>query len=114
MGTSSWASSRAVLPAAPFAMHRPAEHDPSAAEPSGAPASPVGERPARGEPAGLLILHHGRGADEQAALAWAEQLDPHGRLHVIAPRAPLALPGGRGHQWFAPRRIGRPAPRELG
>ena len=34
------------------------------------------ERPADGEPAGLLVLHHGRGADEHDLLALADVLDP--------------------------------------
>src|SRR5439155_20127788 len=35
----------------------------------------VRERPAAGEPAGLLILHHGRGADELDLLGLADALD---------------------------------------
>ena len=34
------------------------------------------ERPAAGEPAGLLVLHHGRGADEHDLLGLADVLDP--------------------------------------
>ena len=41
------------------------------------------ERPAAGEPQGLLILHHGRGADEHDLLTLADVLDPARRLHVV-------------------------------
>ncbi len=66
------------------------------------------ERPAAGEPAGLLILHHGRGADESDLLALGDELDPHRRLHVVAPRAPLTLPGWPGYHWYQVPRVGRP------
>ena len=33
------------------------------------------ERPAAGPPAGLLVLHHGRGADEHDLLGFADVLD---------------------------------------
>ena len=49
------------------------------------------ERPARAEPQGLLVLHHGRGSDEQDLIGLAPVLDPEERLHVVAPRAPLEL-----------------------
>jgi phospholipase/carboxylesterase len=57
------------------------------------------ERPAAGEPQGLLILHHGRGADEGDLLTLADVLDPERRLHVVTPRAPLTLPGSPGFHW---------------
>ncbi len=44
------------------------------------------ERPAAGEAAGLLVLHHGRGADENDLLGLADVLDPERRLHVVTPR----------------------------
>src|SRR5216117_3279572 len=34
------------------------------------------ERPATGEPTGLLVLHHGRGADEHDLLGLGDVLDP--------------------------------------
>ena len=34
------------------------------------------ERPADGDPEGLLILHHGRGADENDLLGFGDVLDP--------------------------------------
>jgi phospholipase/carboxylesterase len=68
-----------------------------------------GERPARGDPAGLLVLHHGRGADEADLLSLADHLDPERRLHVVAPRAPLTL-GGPGYHWYVVPRVGYPDP----
>jgi phospholipase/carboxylesterase len=42
------------------------------------------ERPARGDPDGLLVLHHGRGSDEQDLIGLAAGLDPDERRRVIA------------------------------
>jgi phospholipase/carboxylesterase len=68
------------------------------------------ERPADGEPAGLLVLHHGRGADEHDLLGLADVLDPARRLHVVTPRAPLQLPGWPGNHWYVVPRVGYPDP----
>ena len=68
------------------------------------------ERPASGDPAGLLVLHHGRGADEHDLLGLADVLDPQRRLHVATPRAPLTLPGWPGHHWYVVPRVGYPDP----
>jgi phospholipase/carboxylesterase len=68
------------------------------------------ERPAAGEPAGLLVLHHGRGTDEHDLLALADVLDPARRLHVVTPRAPLRLPGSPGYHWYLVPRVGYPDP----
>ncbi len=68
------------------------------------------ERPAAGEAAGLLVLHHGRGADEQDLLGLAGVLDPQERLHVVTPRAPLTLPGSPGYHWYVVPRVGFPDP----
>lgn len=68
------------------------------------------ERPAAGEPSGLLILHHGRGTDEHDLLPLADVLDPERRLHVVTPRAPLTLPGWPGHHWYVVPRVGYPEP----
>jgi phospholipase/carboxylesterase len=68
------------------------------------------ERPASGAPAGLLILHHGRGADELDLLGLADVLDPDRRLHVVTPRGPLTLPGWPGFHWYAVPRVGYPDP----
>lgn len=66
------------------------------------------ERPARGEAEGLLVLHHGRGSDESDLLGLADVLDPEGRLHVVAPRGPLQLPGWPGNHWYVVPRVGYP------
>jgi phospholipase/carboxylesterase len=68
------------------------------------------ERPAAGAPAGLLVLHHGRGADEHDLLGLADVLDPQRRLHVVTPRAPLTLPGWPGNHWYVVPRVGFPDP----
>jgi phospholipase/carboxylesterase len=68
------------------------------------------ERPAAGEPAGLLILHHGRGADEHDLLGLADVLDPRRRLHVVTPRGPLTVPGWPGYHWYTVPRVGYPDP----
>jgi phospholipase/carboxylesterase len=66
------------------------------------------ERRAAAEPEGLLVLHHGRGTDELDLLGFADALDPRGRLHVVAPRAPLMLPGSQGYHWYLVPRVGFP------
>jgi phospholipase/carboxylesterase len=66
------------------------------------------ERPAAADPRGLLVLHHGRGTDERDLPGLADALDPGGALHVVTPRAPLALPGSRGYHWYVVPRVGYP------
>jgi phospholipase/carboxylesterase len=66
------------------------------------------ERPPSGDPAGLLILHHGRGSDERDLIGLGDALDPERRLHVVAPRAPFTLPGSPGHHWYVVPRVGYP------
>jgi phospholipase/carboxylesterase len=66
------------------------------------------ERPAAGEPAGLLVLHHGRGTDELDLLGLADVVDREQRLHVVTPRAPLQLPGSPGYHWYVVPRVGYP------
>jgi phospholipase/carboxylesterase len=68
------------------------------------------ERPAAGEAAGLVVLHHGRGADEADLLGLADVLDPERRLHFVTPRAPLQLPGWPGYHWYVVPRVGYPDP----
>lgn len=68
------------------------------------------DRPADGEPQGLLVLHHGRGADEHDLLPLGDVLDAARRLHVVTPRAPLELPGWPGHHWYVVPRVGYPDP----
>jgi phospholipase/carboxylesterase len=65
------------------------------------------ERPAAGDAAGLLVLHHGRGADEHDLLGLADLFDPKRNLHVVAPRAPLPFPGG-GYAWYTTAEVGYP------
>jgi phospholipase/carboxylesterase len=69
---------------------------------------PFQERPAVGDAAGLLVLHHGRGADEHDLLGLGEMLDPARRLHVVTPRAPLDI--GGGYHWYVVPRVGYPDP----
>lgn len=68
------------------------------------------ERPADGEPEGLLVLHHGRGTDEHDLLGLADVLDRERRLHVVTPRGPLQVPGFPGNHWYAVPRVGYPDP----
>jgi len=68
------------------------------------------ERAAAGDPAGLLVLHHGRGADEHDLLGLADVLDPERRLHVVTPRGPLELPGWPGRHWYVVPQVGYPDP----
>lgn len=66
------------------------------------------ERPADGDPRGLLVLHHGRGADENDLLGLADVLDPMRQLHVVTPRGPLTIAGWPGYHWYAVPRVGYP------
>jgi phospholipase/carboxylesterase len=66
-------------------------------------------RPARGEPEGLLVLLHGRGADEHDLYPLLDLLDPERRLLGATPRGPLSLPPGGAH-WYALYRLGYPDP----
>ncbi|MEZ5077689.1 MAG: phospholipase [Solirubrobacterales bacterium] len=68
------------------------------------------ERPAAGEAAGLLVLHHGRGTDENDLLGLADVLDPGRRLHVVTPRGPLTILGWPGRHWYVVPRVGYPDP----
>lgn len=71
--------------------------------------SPIAHRvrPAAGEPAGALVLSHGRGADELDLLPLLDLLDPEQRLVGLLPRGPLSLPPGGAH-WYIVREIGYP------
>ena len=68
------------------------------------------ERPAAAEPEALIVLHHGRGADENDLLPLADVLDPDRRMHVVTPRAPLSLEGWPGYHWYVVPRVGYPDP----
>jgi phospholipase/carboxylesterase len=66
-------------------------------------------RPAAEEPAGALVLLHGRGADELDLQPLIQALDPARRLVGLTPRGPLSLPPGGAH-WYVVRRVGYPDP----
>jgi phospholipase/carboxylesterase len=68
-----------------------------------------GLRKAEGDPVGLLVLFHGRGADERDLLPLADLVDPEPRLLVVSPRGPLSLSPGGAH-WYALYRLGYPDP----
>ena len=67
-------------------------------------------RPARGEPAGALVLLHGRGTSELDLLPLLDELDPDRRLVGVTPRAPMELSPG-GFHWYRVPRVGFPDPR---
>ena len=66
-------------------------------------------RPPAADPEGLLVLFHGRGADEHDLFPLLDLLDPDRRLLAATPRGPLHLPPGGAH-WYAVREIGYPDP----
>jgi phospholipase/carboxylesterase len=66
------------------------------------------ERPAAGDPDGLLVLHHGRGTDENDLLGLADALDPERRLRVVSARGPLQVAGWSGYHWYLVPRVGYP------
>ncbi len=66
-------------------------------------------REATGEPAGALVLLHGRGADEHDLIPVLDVLDPERRLVGLTPGAPLPGPGG-GRWWYQVPRVGFPDP----
>jgi phospholipase/carboxylesterase len=67
------------------------------------------ERPAEGEPAGTLVLIHGRGADEHDLFPLLDALDPERRLRGLTPGGLLALPPG-GRHWYRLGGIPTPEP----
>lgn len=67
------------------------------------------QRPAEPDPGGLLVLFHGRGADEHDLYPLLDILDPAKRFLGVTPRAPLSLPPGGAH-WYVVRRVGFPDP----
>ena len=60
-------------------------------------------------PEGLLVLFHGRGADERDLFPLIDLLDPSRRMLGVTPRGPLHLPPGGAH-WYTVREIGYPDP----
>jgi phospholipase/carboxylesterase len=69
----------------------------------------VRSRAPAGEPAGALVLLHGRGADENDLYPLLDLLDPERRLLGLTPGAPLRLPPG-GRHWYALGGIPTPDP----
>ncbi len=67
----------------------------------------VHRREPDGDAAGLLVLFHGRGADELDLAPLFDVFDPGRQLLCAAPRGPLALPPGGAH-WYVVRDIGFP------
>jgi phospholipase/carboxylesterase len=65
------------------------------------------------DPEGLLVLLHGRGADERDLFPLLDVLDPARRLLAVTPRGPLHLPPGGAH-WYAVHEIGYPDPTTFG
>ena len=63
-----------------------------------------------GEPAGALVLNHGRGADENDLFGLLDEIDPERRLLGVTTGAPLTgiPPGGR--HWYVVERVGYPVP----
>ena len=70
-------------------------------------------RPAAGTADGLLVLFHGRGADERDLFPLLDLLDPGRRMLGVTPRGPLHLPPGGAH-WYAVHEIGYPDPDTFG
>ncbi len=62
-----------------------------------------------GEPAGVLVLLHGRGADEHDLFPLLDLLDPERRLLGVTPGGPHHLPPG-GRHWYALGGIPTPDP----
>ncbi len=62
-----------------------------------------------GEPAGALVLLHGRGADERDLFPLLDLLDPERRLLGVTPGGPHHLPPG-GRHWYALGGIPTPDP----
>jgi phospholipase/carboxylesterase len=79
-----------------------AEHEPEA------PLAALRREPA-GEPAGALVLLHGRGADERDLFPLLDLLDPERRLLGVTPGGPHRLPPG-GRHWYALGGIPTPDP----
>ena len=60
-----------------------------------------------GEPAGAIVLLHGRGTSEQDVAPLIDVFDPRERLVGAFPRGPLELPP-IGHHWYATQEDGQP------
>jgi phospholipase/carboxylesterase len=64
-------------------------------------------REAAGEPAGALVLFHGRGADEYDLYPLLDLLDPERHLLGVTPRGPYSFPPGGAH-WYKLQEVGFP------
>jgi phospholipase/carboxylesterase len=64
-------------------------------------------RDAAGDPAGALVLFHGRGADEHDLYPLLDFLDPERRLVGVTPRGPFSFPPGGAH-WYKLQEVGFP------
>jgi phospholipase/carboxylesterase len=63
-----------------------------------------------GDPQGILVLFHGRGADENDLFGLLDALDPERRLAGFTPRGPQSyFPPGGAH-WYRLHRVGYPDP----
>lgn len=66
------------------------------------------------EPAGALILNHGRGADENDLFPLLDELDPERRLLGVTTGGPwYGIPPG-GRHWYVVERVGLPHPETFG
>ena len=66
-------------------------------------------RAPEGDPAGAIVLLHGRGTSEQDMLPLLDVFDPHERLVGALPRGPLQLPP-IGYHWYQVEEVGYPDP----
>lgn len=66
-------------------------------------------RPSQGDPEGVLVLLHGRGADQDDLFPLLDVFDPDRRLLGFTPRAPLELSPG-GFHWYISSGIPTPDP----
>ena len=66
-------------------------------------------RAPEGDPAGAIVLLHGRGTSEQDMLPLLDVFDPRERLVGAFPRGPLQLPP-IGYHWYVVEEVGYPDP----
>lgn len=66
------------------------------------PRTPAGDRPP------LLVLLHGRGADEEDLAPLTDEID--GRFLTLSPRAPFPFSSGGGYTWYEFDAAGTPDP----
>lgn len=66
-------------------------------------------RAAEGDAHGLIVLFHGRGADENDLYPLFNIFDPDACFAGVTPRGPLSLSPGGAH-WYVVRQVGFPDP----